>query len=205
MKTVPTPHSKLLVWLRPVLSLSAMSCTQLSTCSACSPQGYPSCLCPLASCFCHGGMQALAATVLPANTCSSSHNMHFPCSQLLTPLWHWHSANFGNPRHLPIGIFDRLLWADHTAAVGSCQLGTGASWRGGMDAGTAASSISQQLHMNSMKLVIPLHFISRKKDSKRCCDTTMPESIHTKDESKLQFSACFHLWCELTTTINVTE
>ena len=23
-----------------------------------------------------------------------------------------------------------------------------------------------------------------KKDSKRCCDTTTPESIHTKDESK---------------------
>ena len=45
----------------------------------------------------------------------------------------------------------------------------------------------QQLHltyMNAMKLVIPLHFISGKKDSKRCCDTTTPESIHTKDESK---------------------
>ena len=38
--------------------------------------------------------------------------------------------------------------------------------------------------MNSMKLVIPLHFISRKKDSKRCCDTTTTKSIHTKDESK---------------------
>ena len=40
------------------------------------------------------------------------------------------------------------------------------------------------LKMNSMKIVIPLHFISLKKDSKRCCDTTTPESIHTKDESK---------------------
>ena len=31
----------------------------------------------------------------------------------------------------------------------------------------------------------PLHFIWwKKKDSKRCCDTTMRESIHTKDESK---------------------
>ena len=29
---------------------------------------------------------------------------------------------------------------------------------------------------------ITFHFI--KKDSKRCYDTTMPESIHTKDESK---------------------
>ena len=61
------------------------------------------------------------------------------------------------------------------------------------------------LIMNSMKIVIPLHFISWKKDSKRCCDTTIPESIHTKDESKLRFSVCFHLWCELTTTISVTE
>ena len=38
--------------------------------------------------------------------------------------------------------------------------------------------------MNSMKLVIPLHLNSWKKDSKRCCDTTTAESIHTKDESK---------------------
>ena len=38
--------------------------------------------------------------------------------------------------------------------------------------------------MKSMELVIPLHFISWKKYSKRCCDTTTPESIHTKDESK---------------------
>ena len=27
-------------------------------------------------------------------------------------------------------------------------------------------------------------FNFKKKDSKRCCDTAMPESIHTKDESK---------------------
>ena len=27
-------------------------------------------------------------------------------------------------------------------------------------------------------------FYFLKKDSKRCCDTTTPESIHTKDESK---------------------
>ena len=36
------------------------------------------------------------------------------------------------------------------------------------------------------------------KDSKQYCDTTAPESIHTKDES-------FHLWCELTSTMIVTE
>ena len=29
-----------------------------------------------------------------------------------------------------------------------------------------------------------LTFLFNKKDSKQCCDTTMPESIHTKDESK---------------------
>ena len=29
---------------------------------------------------------------------------------------------------------------------------------------------------------VTFHFM--KKDSKRCCDTTTPESIHTKDESK---------------------
>ena len=39
--------------------------------------------------------------------------------------------------------------------------------------------------MNSMKLVIPFPFISWKKNnSKRCCDTTTPESIHTQDERK---------------------
>ena len=37
--------------------------------------------------------------------------------------------------------------------------------------------------MNSMKLVIALHFISRKK-TKQCCETTTPQSIHTKGESK---------------------
>ena len=30
----------------------------------------------------------------------------------------------------------------------------------------------------------PVTFYFMKKDSKRCCDTTTPESIHTKDESK---------------------
>ena len=39
-------------------------------------------------------------------------------------------------------------------------------------------------NMNSTKLAIPLHFYLIKKHSKRCCDTTMPEAIHTKDESK---------------------
>ena len=46
------------------------------------------------------------------------------------------------------------------------------------------------------------HFITfyflKKKDSKRCCDTTMPESIHNKDESK---RGCASLWCELTVAL----
>ena len=45
--------------------------------------------------------------------------------------------------------------------------------------------------MNSMKLVIPLHFISRKKTPNDCCDTTSPESIHTKDESKRDSAFAF--------------
>ena len=32
-----------------------------------------------------------------------------------------------------------------------------------------------------------------------------PESIHTKDESKMRFRVCFHLLCELASTMNVTE
>ena len=47
------------------------------------------------------------------------------------------------------------------------------------------------MNMNSMKLVIPLHFISWKKDSEQCCDTTTPESIHTKDESKRETAFAF--------------
>ena len=37
--------------------------------------------------------------------------------------------------------------------------------------------------MNSMKLVIPLYFISWKKDSKWCCDTTKPEPINTANKA----------------------
>ena len=36
---------------------------------------------------------------------------------------------------------------------------------------------------------ITFHFM--KKDSKRCCDTIMPESIHTKDESKRDSAFAF--------------
>ena len=34
-------------------------------------------------------------------------------------------------------------------------------------------------------------FYFMKKDSKRCCDTTTPESIHTKDESKRGIAFAF--------------
>ena len=59
--------------------------------------------------------------------------------------------------------------------------------------------------MNSMKFVIPLHFISWKKDSKWCCDTTTPESIHTKDESKRGSAFAFIVGVKLTSTMNVTK
>ena len=36
-------------------------------------------------------------------------------------------------------------------------------------------------------------FYFMKKDSKQCCDTTTPESIHTKDESKRGTSCAFIL------------
>ena len=48
----------------------------------------------------------------------------------------------------------------------------------------SGDALSSKHNMSSMKIIIPLHFISLKKDSKQCCDTTTPESIHTKDESK---------------------
>ena len=42
----------------------------------------------------------------------------------------------------------------------------------------------QHVLINSMKIVISVTFYVMEKDSKRCCDSTTPESIHTKDESK---------------------
>ena len=52
--------------------------------------------------------------------------------------------------------------------------------------------------IKNVDIYITFYFM-KKKDSKRGCDTTMPESIHTKDESK---RICIHLWCSI---INVTE
>ena len=62
--------------------------------------------------------------------------------------------------------------------------------------------------MYSMKIVILLHSISWK-DSKRCWDTTMPELIYTKDESKCGFAFAFifgvnWLWrCGVTASFGV--
>ena len=47
-----------------------------------------------------------------------------------------------------------------------------------------ASPLRKMHVMNSMKLVISVIFCFNETDSKRCFDTTTPESIHTKDESK---------------------
>ena len=52
-------------------------------------------------------------------------------------------------------------------------------------------------------------FYFMKKDSKRCCDTTAPESIHTKDESKRGTAFAFifsvnWLWrCSVTASFRV--
>ena len=46
------------------------------------------------------------------------------------------------------------------------------------------STCFNKIHMNSMQTCHSVTFYFMKKDSKRCCDTTTPESIHTKDESK---------------------
>ena len=48
--------------------------------------------------------------------------------------------------------------------------------------------------MNSMKfheICLSVTFYFLKKDSKRCCDTTTPESIRTKDESKRGLAFAF--------------
>ena len=45
---------------------------------------------------------------------------------------------------------------------------------------SCVSSLHHDFHETSHS--VTFHFM--KEDSKRCCDTTTPESIHTKDESK---------------------
>ena len=59
-------------------------------------------------------------------------------------------------------------------------------------------------YMNSMKLVIPLHLISWKKTP---IDAVTPQCLSqfTPKIKAKRFCICFHLWCELTSTTNVTE
>ena len=52
---------------------------------------------------------------------------------------------------------------------------------------TAAQDGNQEFHETCHSVT----FYFMKKDSKRCCDTTMPESIHTKDESKRSSAFAF--------------
>ena len=82
---------------------------------------------------------------------------------------------------------------DNTLLIGTQQVG-----------GWAGLCLYKQC-MNSMKLVIPLHFTSWKKDSKRCCDTTTPESIHTKDESKRGSAFAFMFGVNWPVQWDVTE
>ena len=58
---------------------------------------------------------------------------------------------------------------------------------------------SKDAFMNSMKFIIPLHYISWKKKTPNDAVTPQCQSQFTR------FRVCFHLWCELTTTMNVTE
>ena len=59
--------------------------------------------------------------------------------------------------------------------------------------------------MNSMKRVIPLHFTSCRKDFQQCCKITIPWPIYIKIKDRHRSAVYFQLWCELTSTMNVTE
>ena len=111
--------------------------------------------------------------------------------QQLPILWDSESAQTGF-RSINIGRMSIALWTTKFVFP----------WLAGSCGPSFQPKGSHELHENCHSVTF---YFMKKKDSRRCCDITMPESIHTKDESKLRFSASFHLWCELTTTINVTE
>ena len=48
-------------------------------------------------------------------------------------------------------------------------------------------------------------FYFMRKVSKRCCDTAKARVNSHQRWKQMRFRICFHLWCELTSTINVTE
>ena len=121
--------------------------------------------------------------------------------------WPQSSLNTALRRGWHMWCVSRMGRKGHTGQLSVNIMAASSKWWRHNQGEMATGFIQPILYsMYSMKIVIPSHFILwKKKNSKRCYDTTMLESIHTKDESKLRFSTCFHLWCELTTTINVTE
>ena len=58
--------------------------------------------------------------------------------------------------------------------------------------------------MNSMKLVIPLHLIHEKRLQTMLWHHNARLNSHQRWK-QTRFRVCFHLWCELTSTMNVTE
>ena len=64
--------------------------------------------------------------------------------------------------------------------------------------------MSHRPFMNTMKLVILLHFVSWKKTPNDVV-TPQRQSQFTPRWKQTRFRLCFHLWCELTSTMNVTE
>ena len=59
--------------------------------------------------------------------------------------------------------------------------------------------------MNAMKLVIPLRFIPRKKRLQTMLWHHNARVNSHQRWKQTRFRVCFHLWCELTITMNATE
>ena len=58
--------------------------------------------------------------------------------------------------------------------------------------------------MNSVKPIIPLHFISWKRLQTMLWHHNARVNSHQRWK-QTRFRVCFHLWCELTSTMNVTK
>ena len=52
---------------------------------------------------------------------------------------------------------------------------------------------------------VTFYFMKKKKDSKRCCWHHNARVNSHQRWKQTRFRVCFHLWCELTATMNVTE
>ena len=59
--------------------------------------------------------------------------------------------------------------------------------------------------MNSMNIIIPLHFISLKKILQTMLWPCYARVNSHQRWKQTRFRVCFHLWCELANTMNVTE